>query len=66
MEQENIEVLPEDTEKWIEEFASRNGMDRDKATRALAQSGRIAEIHGSIREEKLLEFLRGKAKVKKA
>lgn len=65
MEQEKIEVLPEDTEKWIEEFASKNGMDRDKAAKALAQSGRISEIHGSIREEKLLEFLRSKAKVKK-
>lgn len=65
MEQEKIEVLPEDTEKWIGEFASRNGMDRDKAAQALAQSGRITEIHGSIREEKLLEFLRSRAKVKK-
>lgn len=66
MEQEKIEVLPEDTEKWIEEFASKNGMDRDKAARALAQSGRINDIHGSIREEKLLDFLRSRAKMKKA
>jgi trigger factor len=63
-EQENIEVLPEDTDKWIEDFGSRNGMPVEQARDFLAKSGKAGELRDSIREEKLLSFLKSKATIK--
>jgi trigger factor len=60
-ELEKIEVLPEDTEKWIEEFAERYRMEIDKAKAALSESGRIEEIKDSILEDKIFDFLISKA-----
>ena len=60
-EQEKIEVLREDTEKWIKGFAAYNGVTPDQATESLRQSGRIAELRDSILEDKVLDFLMGKA-----
>ncbi len=63
-EQENIEVLPEDTDKWIEDFGARNGMPTEQARDFLAKSGKAGELRDSIREEKLLSFLKSKATIK--
>ncbi len=66
IEQENIEVLQEDTDKWIESFSVRNGMPAEQAVEFLQKSGKAGEVGDSIREEKLLAFLKSKAKIKQA
>ncbi len=66
IEQENVEVLPEDTDKWIEDFGARNGMSLAKAKEFLLKSGKVSEVRDSIREEKLIAFLKSKAKIKQA
>lgn len=59
--QESIEVLPSDTEKWINSLATQNGITPDAAKTALNQSGRINQLRDSILEEKTLDFLIEKA-----
>ncbi len=66
IEQENIEVLQEDTDKWIENFSVRNGMPTEQAAEFLQKSGKAGELGDSIREEKLLAFLKSKATIKPA
>lgn len=60
VEQEKIEVLPEDTEKWITGFAAYNGVTPEQATESLRKAGKIAELRDSILEDKALDFLMGK------
>ena len=62
MADEKIEVLPEDTEKWIKRFADNYNMDMEKAKEVLSSSGRIQEIRNSILDEKIIEFLLSKVK----
>jgi len=59
--QEGIEVLPEDTENWINGFAAANNTTPKEAEETLRQSGRAANLRESIHEEKVLEFLIDKA-----
>ena len=61
-EQQKIEVLPADTEKWIEGFATRNQLTPEQATEALNKSGRLRELRETLLEEKVIEFLLGKAR----
>lgn len=65
IEDEKIEVSPEDTDKWIEGFAQTHGMSLEDARKGLVQGGRLNQIRDTIIEEKLMDFLRSKAKVKK-
>lgn len=60
-EQEKIEVLPADTENWINGFAQANNMTPQQAMDALRQSGRAARLRESLLEEKVLDFLIEKA-----
>ncbi|MFZ1683486.1 MAG: trigger factor [Candidatus Zixiibacteriota bacterium] len=60
-EQENVEVLPQDTENWLNGFAARNNITVDQAREMLNKSGRVANLRDSLLEEKVLEFLLGKA-----
>ncbi len=60
MADEKIEVLPEDTEKWIKRFADNYNMDMAKANEILSGTGRIQEIRNSILDEKIIEFLLSK------
>ena len=60
MTDEKIEVLPEDTEKWIKRFADNYNMDMEKAKEVLSGTGRIQELRNSILDEKLIEFLLSK------
>ncbi len=62
-ELENLKVLPEDTENLIKKFADNYKISTEQAKQALQQSGRIANLGESILEEKVLDFLIGKAKV---
>lgn len=62
MTDEKIEVLPEDTEKWIKRFADNYNMDIAKAKEVLSGTGRIQELRNSILDEKLIEFLLSKVK----
>ena len=62
MTDEKIEVLPEDSEKWIKRFADNYNMDMAKAKEVLAGTGRIQELRNSILDEKLIEFLLSKVK----
>ena len=64
--QENIEVLPEDTENLIKKFAENYKMTIDQAQEALQSSGRITDIRESILEEKVLDRLAESAKKVKA
>lgn len=59
---EKIEVLPEDSEKWIKRFADNYNMDMAKAKEVLSGTGRIQELRNSILDEKLIEFLLSKVK----
>jgi len=54
---EKIEVLPDDTETWINGLAAQNNMTVDQARDALNQSGKIGELKESIREGKVFEVL---------
>ncbi len=56
-EQEKIEVLPSDTENWINGFAASNKMTTVEAKEALQKSGKVADLRESILEEKVLDFL---------
>jgi trigger factor len=60
-EQENVEVLPQDTENWLNGFAARNNITVDQAREMLNKSGRVSNLRDSLLEEKVLEFLLGKA-----
>ncbi|MBN2225907.1 MAG: trigger factor [candidate division Zixibacteria bacterium] len=57
---ENIEVLPSDTENWIKAFAEGYKMTYDEARNMLAKSGRIPEIRETILEDKVYDFLMAK------
>jgi trigger factor len=61
-EQEKVEVLPEDTENWLNGFATRNNISLDQAREMLNKSGRVKNLRESLLEEKVLEFLLAKAK----
>ncbi|MBU0985334.1 MAG: trigger factor [candidate division Zixibacteria bacterium] len=56
-ETERIEVLPDDTETWINGLAAQNNMTLDQARDALNKSGKIGELRESIREGKVFEML---------
>ncbi|MFH2036960.1 MAG: trigger factor [Candidatus Zixiibacteriota bacterium] len=56
-EQEKIEVLASDTEKWIKSFAESYQMEMDKAKDLLSKTGKINEIRNSLLEEKIFDFL---------
>jgi len=64
-EKENIQVLKEDTDKVIKRFAENYRITEEQAARALHQSGKTASIRDTLIEEKVLDFLIGKAKVVK-
>jgi FKBP-type peptidyl-prolyl cis-trans isomerase (trigger factor) len=61
--QEKIEVSPSDTEQLIKRFADDYKMTFEQAKQALERSGKISSIRDTILEEKVLDFLIGKAKV---
>lgn len=61
-DEEKIEVLPADTEKWIETFSKANSMTEKQAGQFLRESGRIDSLRESIREDKVLEFLISQAR----
>lgn len=63
---EKIEVSAEDTDKWIEGFAQANGMSKEDAMRGLTQNRKLDQVRDSIMEEKLMDFLKSKAKAKKS
>lgn len=60
-EQEKIEVLPTDTENWINGFAQSNNVTPEQAKQLLAQDNRSRNLIESLLEEKVLDFLLGKA-----
>jgi trigger factor len=61
-EQEKIEVLPSDTEKWISGFAEANKITVEQAKEALTKSQRADNLRESILEGKVLDFLINKAR----
>jgi len=60
--QESIEVLPSDTEKWINGFAAGNNITPEQAKETLNKSGRVAQLRESMLEEKVVGFLHDKAR----
>lgn len=62
-EQERIEVLPADTDSLIKSFAAGNNVSEEQAKQFLSGKERIGGIRESILEEKVLDFLRSRAKV---
>lgn len=60
-EQEKIEVLPADTENWINGFAQSNNVTPEQAKQLLAQDNRSRNLLESLLEEKVLDFLLDKA-----
>ena len=61
-EQEKVEVLPSDTEKWIETFARRYNMTAEQAREMLNQSGKLRDLRESMLEEKVIDLLLEKAR----
>ncbi len=61
-EQEKIEVSSSDTDQMIEGLAGNYNMTFEQAKQALERSGKIASIRDTMLEEKVLDFLIGKAK----
>jgi len=64
-ELEGIEVSREDTEILIKKFADNYQTTFEQAREALTRSGKVADIRESQLEEKVLDFLVGKAKMVK-
>ena len=61
--QENIEVLPSDTENWIKGFAESNGVTVEQASEHLNRSGKTDNVKEAILEDKVLTFLIDKAEM---
>ena len=61
-EDEKIEVLPEDTEKWIKDFAARHNITVEQASQSLKETGRTSQLREAMLEEKVMKFLLDKAK----
>lgn len=64
-ELEKIEVSKEDSENWLKRFAERYKMDIPKAREVVAKTGKASEIRDGILENKVLDFLAGKAQILK-
>jgi trigger factor len=62
-EQEKIEVSASDSEKLIKDLAADYKTTYDQAKQVLEKSGKIASIKDTLLEEKVLDFLIGRAKV---
>lgn len=60
-EKEKIEVSSQDTENWIKGFATHNGIEVDKAREMLEHSGKVQQVRESVLEDKVLDFLIGRA-----
>ncbi len=60
-QQESIEVLPADTEKWINGFAASNNITAEQAKETLNKSGKVGQLRDSMLEEKVVGFLQEKA-----
>ncbi|MCP4685345.1 MAG: hypothetical protein GY867_07840, partial [bacterium] len=60
-QQESIEVLPADTEKWINGFAASNNITAEQAQETLNKSGKVGQLRESMLEEKVVAFLHEKA-----
>ena len=63
--QENIEVLPSDTENLIKKFADNYKITIEQAREGLQKSGNIADLRESLLEDKVIDFLVSKATMKK-
>lgn len=61
---EKIEVVKEDKDKWIENFAKANSLELKKAKEYLAQSKKIKDIDETILENKVIEFILSHSKIK--
>jgi trigger factor len=66
VDQERIEVLPEDTENWIKGFAAHHGVPIEQARESLLKAGKAQELRESILEEKVLNFLMDQATIVRA
>ncbi len=62
-EREKIEVLPSDTEKVIKSFADNYRISEEQAKDMLQKTGKIKSIQDTLIEEKVVDFLMGKAEV---
>jgi trigger factor len=62
-EQEKIEVSASDSEKLITALAADYKTTYEQAKQALEKSGKIASLKDTLLEEKVLDFLIGRAKV---
>jgi len=62
-EKEKIEVLPADTEKVIKSFADNYRIPVEQARDMLQKTGKIKSIQDTLIEEKVIDFLMGKAEV---
>lgn len=63
--QEKIEVLPSDTENLINRFAENYRITPEQARETIQKSGNIADLKESILEDKVIDFLVGKASISK-
>jgi trigger factor len=64
VEKEDIQVTKEDVETWIEAFARDYKMKTEEARKFVENPSQIKRIKEELLEKKVLDFLRGSAKVK--
>lgn len=62
-EQEKIEVQPSDIDELVNKFAENYKITPEQAKESLRQSGNIADLRESILEDKVIAFIKGKAKI---
>jgi len=62
--QEKIEVLQSDTENLINRIAENYRMTPEQAKETIQKSGNIADLKESILEDKVIDFLVGRASIK--
>lgn len=62
-ENEKITVQTEDVDALIQKFADNYKITKDQAKEHLRQSGNIADLRESLLEEKVIDFISGKAKI---
>ncbi|MEW5994668.1 MAG: hypothetical protein AB1744_09750, partial [Candidatus Zixiibacteriota bacterium] len=61
--QEKIQVSAADTDRFVRAMAAEHKIPEEEARRFLVQTGKLTSVRDTLLEEKVLDFLIGRAKV---
>ena len=62
-EKEKMDIEPQEIEEWTKTFAQNYNLEINKAKEFLAKNREIDDIKDTILEEKILNYLLGKAEI---